>query len=171
MIDRWLGRLMDALLALLAVAFVGAVALNFANVVGRYGFGRSISFADETQVYVMVFMAFLGAAIVAWRRTHLRMDVLARMLPAGPQHALRVAEQLLLVVLGAFVCVQSSRYTLTMFELGRRSDNAGIPMWIPHGAVAIGFGLIAVVSLRRLFDLRSGEREVTPPAAGEGASP
>ena len=38
----------------LAVAFVFAVCLNFANVIGRYAIGHSILGADEVQIYIMV---------------------------------------------------------------------------------------------------------------------
>lgn len=145
---------MKALERLLALAFIFAVLLNFANVVGRYGFGRSISGADEVQVYIMVAMAFLGAAVVASRRGHLRMDVLAKMLPAGVQAALRYAEILAVVVLAGFTVFHSYRYAARMASLGRASDMAGIPMWIPHGAVALGFGLIAVLAALELFRRR-----------------
>jgi TRAP-type C4-dicarboxylate transport system permease small subunit len=131
----------------LALAFIFAVGLNFANVIGRYVVGRSISGADEVQIYIMVWMAFLGAAVVAWRRNHLRMDVLVRFLPATFQAALRFIEVALVLLLAGFTVVQSARYTWQMAALGRTSDVGGIPMWIPHSAVMLGFGLIAVVSL------------------------
>ena len=85
-----MNRLMKGIERVLALAFIAAVCLNFANVVGRYGFGRSIAAADEIQIYIMVFMAFLGAAVVSWRRQHLRMDVLVRFLPARLRTALRI---------------------------------------------------------------------------------
>ena len=135
----------------LALGFIAAVCLNFANVVGRYGFGYSIAAADELQVYVMVYMAFLGAAVVAWRGEHLRMDVLAVRLPASARKALGIAERLLVLALAGFVIVQSSRYAWDMFSLDRRSDNGNIPAWIPHSAVALGFALIALVMLVFLF--------------------
>jgi TRAP-type C4-dicarboxylate transport system permease small subunit len=36
-----------------------------------------------------------------------------------------------------------------MLRIGRTSDMAGVPMWIPHGAVALGFGLILVIAIWR----------------------
>ena len=143
--------LMKAIERLLALAFIFAVALNFANVIGRYVVGRSISGADEVQIYIMVWMAFLGAAVVAWRRNHLRMDVLVHFLPSKIKSFLVLFESGLIVVLAAFTVVQSVRYTWQMAALGRTSDVGGIPMWIPHSAVALGFGLIAVVSLLEFF--------------------
>ena len=135
----------------LALAFVFAVCLNFANVIGRYVVGRSISGADEIQIYIMVWMAFLGAAVVAWRGNHLRMDVLFKMLPERVRAALRLVEVAALVALAGFTLVQSVRYTAQMALLGRTSDLAAIPMWIPHSAVALGFGLIALIGVMNLL--------------------
>jgi TRAP-type transport system small permease protein len=144
-----MNKLMTAIERILALAFIGAVCLNFANVVGRYGFGRSIAGADEVQIYIMVFMTFLGAAVVSWRRQHLRMDVLVRFLPGRAQTALRFCELALIVILGSFVVVQSWRYAAQMFALGRTSDVGDIPMWIPHGAVTLGFALILISAVRK----------------------
>ena len=145
---------MRAIERLLALAFIFAVCLNFANVIGRYVVGRSISGADEVQIYIMVWMAFLGAAVVAWRRNHLRMDVLVQFFPRGIQKALRALEFAMIVGLAGFAVVQSARYTWQMAALGRTSDVGGIPMWIPHSAVALGFALIAVVALTDVFRKR-----------------
>lgn len=144
-----MNRLMKGIERMLALAFIAAVCLNFANVVGRYGFGRSLAAADEIQIYIMVFMAFLGAAVVSWRRQHLRMDVLVRFLPQGVQSALRFCEIVLVVAVAGFVLVQSWRYSAQMFAIGRTSDVGGIPMWLPHGAVTLGFALILISSFRK----------------------
>ena len=152
MIARALDRLMTAIRWLLAAGFVLAVALNFANVIGRYLFGRSMIGADEVQIYIMVAMTFLGAAVVSWRGEHLRMHVIARALPGGMQAALHATEVVLVVALTGFVAVQSSHYAAQMLKLDRMSDNAGIPLWIPHAAVALGFGLIALIAAWRGFE-------------------
>src|SRR5688572_5661845 len=114
-----MNRLMKGIERILALAFIAAVCLNFANVVGRYGFGRSIAGADEIQIYIMVSMAFIGAAVVSWRRQHLRMDVLVRFLPQGFQTGLRLFEILVLVIVAGFTLVQSWQYSAQMFALGR----------------------------------------------------
>ena len=143
-----MNRLMNAIERILALAFIAAVCLNFANVVGRYGFGRSIAAADEIQIYIMVFMAFLGAAVVSWRRQHLRMDVLVRFLPRKVRRGLGFLELALVAAVAGFALVQSWRYSAQMLALGRTSDVGGIPMWIPHGAVTLGFFLLLIASLR-----------------------
>ena len=138
----------------LALAFILAVLLNFTNVIGRYLLGVSLLGSDEVQVFIMVAMTFLGAAVVTRRNRHLRMDALVRFMPAPVQVALSITEQLLLLVLAGFVLTQSYTYTRQMFQFGRTSDMAGVPMWIPHGTVVLGFGLILVVVIGRIVGLR-----------------
>ena len=133
----------------LAVALIGAVLLNFVNVVGRYGFGWGFVAADELQTYIMVYLAFLGAAVASWRGLHLRMDVLALRLPGKVQKALRIVEAVLIVMLCALVTWVALKYVQQMFSLGAKSQNAQIPMWIPHLAIGIGFGLMVVFTLIR----------------------
>ncbi len=164
MIDQAFDRIARVIEVTLALAFIFAVLLNFANVVGRYLLGLSLLGADEVQIFIMVAMTFLGAAVVTRRNLHLRMDVLVRFLPASARVALRVAEQVLLAALAGFVLTQSYFYAVQMWRIGRTSDMAGIPMWIPHATVAIGFTLILVVALWGLARMtrRSPEREAEP---------
>ncbi len=147
MVERFIGSAMTVLQKALGIALIGAVLLNFTNVVARYGFGYSILWADEVEMFILVLVTFLGAAIVGWRRQHLAMDVLRNKL-ARPQAALvTVLETATLVAIALLVCVNSYSYASQMLALGRTSDNAGIPMWIPHSTVAIGFALLAFVAI------------------------
>jgi TRAP-type C4-dicarboxylate transport system permease small subunit len=106
-------------------------------------------------------MTFIGAAVVTRRNMHLRMDVLVRFLPEPIRILLRVLEQLLLATLAGFVMLQSYTYASRMLMIGRSSDMAGMPMWIPHGTVALGFALILVVVIWRLVHIA---RRVPEPA-------
>lgn len=153
MIDRLLDRVARLIELVLAIAFILAVLLNFVNAVGRYLFDLSLLGSDEVEVFIMVAMTFLGAAVVARRDKHLRMDVLVRLMPRAMRLLLRIAEQLLLIALAGFVVSQSYFYAAQMLRLGRISDMAGIPMWIPHGTVLVGFALILLLAVWRLITI------------------
>jgi TRAP-type C4-dicarboxylate transport system permease small subunit len=143
---------------LLGFALIVAVVYNFVNVVGRYAFGQTFLSADEVQIYIMVYIAFLGAAVATWRRAHLRMDVLVQRLPRPVQRALAVLELALVVLLASLVLYVAGGYVIQMAGLDARSQNAGIPMWIPHSAIVLGFGLIAVLSVLQIVQLfRKGD--------------
>jgi TRAP-type C4-dicarboxylate transport system permease small subunit len=157
-----LNRSIDALALglekLLGLALIIAVVINFVNVVGRYIFGSTFISADEVQIYIMVYIAFLGAAVATWRRIHLRMDVLVQRLPNGIKAVLAAAELVLILVLASLVLYVSSGYVAQMARLDARSQNAGIPMWIPHSALVLGFGLIAVLAVLQIVQLfRKGD--------------
>lgn len=156
--NRSIDALALGLERLLGVLLIVAVLYNFVNVVGRYVFGRTFISADEVQIYIMIYIAFLGAAVATWRRMHLRMDVLLQRMPRALQAGLGVLELALILVLAAFVLYVSSGYVKQMAGLDARSQNAGIPMWIPHSAIVLGFGLIAVLSVLQIIQLfRKGD--------------
>ena len=67
MIDKAFDRVTRFIEIVLALAFILAVMLNFTNVIGRYLFGFALLGSDELQVFVMVAMTFLGAAVVTRR--------------------------------------------------------------------------------------------------------
>jgi TRAP-type C4-dicarboxylate transport system permease small subunit len=89
---------------LLGGALIVAVLYNFVNVVGRYVFGETFISADEVQIYIMVYIAFLGAAVATWRRVHLRMDVLVQRLPRAAKATLAALELALVLVLRCSCC-------------------------------------------------------------------
>ena len=156
--NRSIDLLAAALEKLLGAALIVAVLYNFVNVVGRYVVGWTFISADEVQIYIMVYIAFLGAAVATWRRLHLRMDVLVHRLPPRVQAVLGVVELALIVVLAAFVLYVSIGYVKQMAGLDARSQNAGIPMWIPHSAIVLGFGLIAALAvLQFVQSFRKGD--------------
>jgi C4-dicarboxylate transporter DctQ subunit len=136
----------------LGVALIVAVALNFANVVGRYGFNEPLTGVDELQVYLMIGMAFLGGLVAQIRQRHLRMDVLLRAFPAGVARLVNGGEALLTIAVTGLMTWVSWNYTIRIFVLGSRSENAGIPMWIPHSLLAITFTLMTLAALARVCE-------------------
>lgn len=144
---------------LLGAALIVAVIVNVVNVVGRYGFNHAITGADEFQIYLMISMAFLGGLVAHIRRRHLRMDVLTRHFSPGVRRVVNGAEALLAIAVCGLMTWVSWNYTIKMFRIGSHSENAHIPMWMPHSVLAVAFTLMTLVGLVRLVT-----RDETPPA-------
>jgi TRAP-type C4-dicarboxylate transport system permease small subunit len=73
-----------------------------------------------------------------------------------------------LIGLAGFVLSQSYFYARQMLMLGRTSDMAGVPMWIPHAFVALGFALILLIAGWRLVTVAArGRTEPASPADGK----
>jgi TRAP-type C4-dicarboxylate transport system permease small subunit len=138
------GSIFRKLLGLLLIAMV---LLNVANAAGRYLFGRSIEGSDELLVFAMVWLVFLGAVLATARRGHLGFDVLERLLPPGPRRLLRIVQHLAVAALSGYVALQSWAVLQKFLTIGQSSMALGIPMAIPHAAVAVSFLLIALFSL------------------------
>ena len=134
-----------------------SIAINFANVIGRYVFLSPIIWAEEVMIFIMVWCVFIGAIPVSYDGRHLKMDLLsANLKPPLKQIVNAFAVTVLLIVCG-FVAVQSYKATSLFGRLGQESTVAGIPMVIPHAALLIGFVLIIIAVAARFRHHISGQ--------------
>jgi TRAP-type C4-dicarboxylate transport system permease small subunit len=140
-------RLLDRLERICGVLFIWIVLLNFASASGRYVAGTPIVGADEVQVFTMIWLIFLGAAMAAMRRVHLRMDVLTMNLSPRWAWWRHLAEALLTMTVCAVMVWVSSDFTYQIYSMEQKSDAAEIPMWIPHLSVVVGFIGMSLCSL------------------------
>jgi C4-dicarboxylate transporter DctM subunit len=156
-VDRAFAVVVRGIELALGLAFLFAVVLNFVTAADRFIFKKSIIGSDEVQVFIMIWMTFVGAAVVTWRHQHLRMDVLSSRFPFKVRMALLAVELVLILVLMVVLLRESAHYTLLMQAIDRRSDLGAMPMWVPHSALCIGFSLIGLITLRaRAASVRGG---------------
>lgn len=148
-VDKLVDALTFVVERVLALALIFGILLNFINVVGRYLAGFTIAGGDEIEIYILIWIAFIGAAVVTWRGEHLRMDVLLSACPVWVQKAEAIIETLVMVAVTTFVAWQSFLYVERIHSLGALSDIAHIPTWIPHSAITIGFGSMALLVVLR----------------------
>lgn len=148
-VDKLVDALTFVVERVLALALIFGISLNFINVVGRYLAGFTIAGGDEIEIYILIWIAFIGAAVVTWRGEHLRMDVLLSACPVWVQKAEAIIETLVMVAVTTFVAWQSFLYVERIHSLGALSDIAHIPTWIPHSAITIGFGSMALLVVLR----------------------
>ncbi len=131
-----------------------AIAINFANIVGRYLFLAPLAWAEEVLSFLVIWGVAFGASAVTYDRRHLAMDLFS---DAFPPRLRRVLDALILgtmIVLCGFACVQGWKIVGIMASNGQVSITAGIPMTIPYVSFVVGFGLITVAAalemLRRI---------------------
>lgn len=166
---RSLDRLATGLLAVLGLVLIAMVALSVWNVISRYVFNDALLWADEVATFAMIVLAYLGAVICAWRGTEIRMDILLTLLPDGAQRVLRIGQQVVIVVLTAWIAWLSWGYVARILSVGMQSTGAKVPLWIINGTLTLGFALFALIALARLVRLVThGTESLSPsPAAAE----
>lgn len=153
------GQGLRRLYAVLGVVMLGGVALNLANVIGRYALGKPIFWAEEVLVGMVIWGVFFGAAVVSWRGDHLNMDLFYARLGRRMLLAVNLLIAAVMVGVCLFVAWQSWTIVKMFYETGAVSAGAQIPKVIPHAALMIGFFLSALAVLvrwRRWLLVRNG---------------
>ncbi len=123
-----------------------AIAINFANIVGRYLFFAPLPWAEEVLIYLVVWGVFLGSIAVSYDNRHLVMDLVLRIVHARLQGAIEALTLVMTVGFCGFVFVQAWTIVALMARVSQVSIAAQIPMTIPYSAFVVGFGLIPVAA-------------------------
>ena len=126
------------------------VAISFCNVVARYLFGYAIFWAEEVLVFLAIWGVFIGMAAAAYERAHLNMDLFSNSISGRVKIVLNAAMTATLLACCGFMLVQSWQVVALFYQGGVVSVSAGVPKWIPHAALPVGFALTAVAVLIRI---------------------
>lgn len=138
--------------AIAAILLVCSVTINTANIIGRYVFSVSLSWAEEIMLFMMVGCVFFGSCAVAWEGRQIRMDVIVAMLPRKVQAALALLTDLVFIAAAAGVTYFAYPVIAQLAAYDERSQAANFPLVIPQAMVPIGFtvmGLLVAIRLLR----------------------
>jgi TRAP-type C4-dicarboxylate transport system permease small subunit len=156
----WGARSLVAILRMLAgVLLVASIALNFANVIGRYFFNSSIFWAEEVMLFLMVGCVFLGNGVVAWSGRQIRMDVIIGMMPAKVRDVLNLAAELVFIGIALAIVVFSLPVIRDLYNFDQRSQSAEVPLFIPQALIPVGLLIMVLLVVVRL--LTGGDRDTS----------
>lgn len=140
----------QACLVIAALSLLCIVAINGANVVARYFFGRAFSWAEELMLFLMILGVFTGAVAVTWRNLHIRIDTLVERLPPAIGRAAMLVAALASIAILAVVTFASFRLVSLLQSMDQRSDALNAPSWLPQSFLTIGLGMMALMMLARI---------------------
>lgn len=143
--------------AIVGVLILAGIAINFANVIGRYVFLQPVIWADEAMVYIMVWTVFMGAVLVSFEGQHLKMDFFSIMLPSPWKQIINGIAAVSFLAVCLFVIPQTWTVVKLVWNFGQRSVVAEIPMVIPHAALLLGFVLMFLAVILRVRSYVRGE--------------
>jgi C4-dicarboxylate transporter DctQ subunit len=143
--------LMTALRIAAGAMLALSVAVNFANIIGRYFLSVSLPWAEEAMLFLMIGCVFLGAGPVGWAGRHIRMDVVVSLLPRRARKAFDVLSDLATIVTCLALAIFAWPVMTMLTELDQRSQSANIPLVIPQAALPLGLGLMALLVAVRLI--------------------
>lgn len=148
-IARAVGAGARAVRFLVTVILLVSVALNFANIVGRYFLNSPIDWAEEVMLFLMVAIVFLGAVAVSWEGRHIKMDIVIGLLPARLRQAFELLAALAEIAVAVTIAVMGMPVIERLAAFDQRSQAANMPLAVPQAAIPIGLLLIAIVTLAR----------------------
>ena len=149
-----------ALAAVRMVCIVQASALFLIvvfAVIGRYVFGRSLTWTEEVPRYLLIWISFLGAAACVARREHVGFDVLFNALPDRIRRWLGAAIGLLILSFGWVVF----RHGITFVKDFGPDLMETIPFtnyWY-YIAMPIAGALIVLFAAKNIVDSLTGKHE------------
>src|SRR5262249_26695352 len=153
------GWLLTLTRAAAGIFLISSVAINFANIIGRYFFSVSIPWAEEIMLFLMVGCVFTGCCAVAWEGRQIRMDVIIAMMPTKVHNLFHLLSDLVLIAAGALVTAFAGPVIPTLAAFDERSQAANFPLVIPQAMVPMGYTLMALlVAVRLLTRRRPGTR-------------
>jgi C4-dicarboxylate transporter DctQ subunit len=136
------------------IFLISSVAINFANIIGRYFFSVSIPWAEEIMLFLMVGCVFTGCCAVAWEGRQIRMDVIIAMMPAKVRDLFHLLSDLVLIAAAAAVTAFAWPVITQLAAFDERSQAANFPLVIPQAMVPIGYTLMALLVAVRLLTRR-----------------
>ncbi|EPC03180.1 C4-dicarboxylate ABC transporter permease [Litchfieldella anticariensis FP35 = DSM 16096] len=133
-----LDRFFEAVAALLLSAIT---LLALAAVVARYVLNASLSWSSEVLIGLLVYVTFFCGYLALRQGAHLRIDVVAALLPRRGQWLLFFVNQALIGVVCVVMVVWGLEQTLTFSH--RTTLMLGAPQWLFYVAVPIsGAGML-----------------------------
>ncbi len=148
---------LDAALERVEEVFIGALLIAssfvlFINVVARYGFNDSFTWAEELKRYAIVWMVFIGSSLAARKGAHISVDVLWRVLGDHPaRRVLVVSVDALCVLFSLFLVVYGWDLVAQAREFGQVTASLQVPLWTVQLAIPVGGALMALRFAQHLF--------------------
>lgn len=128
------------------------VLLAFINVILRYAFDMSLTWAGELTNYLFIWSALFGAAYGFKKGIHISVTILIeKFSPAIMKFFLLFANIISIAYLG-LISYFGYQLVLMLQDFGEISIDLGIPMWIPHLVLPIAFLLAAYRTAEKLYE-------------------
>lgn len=160
---KYTRKILDALNVLTEYAvsalLIVMVVVVFLQVIFRFILRASLPWSEELSRYVMVWIAFLGAAIGVRRKSHIGVEALIIILPKNWQKWAGFFVSLCSAVFFAFL-VKYGRLILRTVVF-QRSPAMELSMAIPYSAILVGGALMLVYSLYNAVEIATTRGEET----------
>lgn len=152
---RWFHRLEEGLISFLLAAMT---LITFAQVIARYIFNYSFTWALELAMFTFGGLIFLGLSYGVRVNAHIGVDALVKAVPKKIAHIAGIIACLLCLIYTTIVFYGAWVYVNKMYTIGILAQDMPVPQWIPRLVLPIGFVLLFIRFGEVLLDMLRGRR-------------
>ncbi|MCI0501356.1 MAG: TRAP transporter small permease [Epsilonproteobacteria bacterium] len=129
------------------------VLLAFVNVVLRYLFDMSLTWAGELTNYFFIWSALFGAAYGFKKGVHISVTLLLSAFSPIIAKIFMIIANIISVVYLVAISYFGYQLVLMLMDFEEMSIDLEIPMWIPHLVIPLAFALAAYNAVGRVYDI------------------
>ena len=129
------------------------VLLSFINVILRYAFDMSLTWAAELTNYLFIWAALFGAAYGFKQGAHISVSLIIEKFPPAVTKGFLMFANLVSIIYLALISYFGYQLVLMLVDFGEMSIDLEIPLWIPHLVLPIAFALAAYRSAEKLVEI------------------
>ncbi|SDN71201.1 TRAP transporter small permease [Bacillus sp. OK048] len=148
-----IGSLLNRLLnGFMVACLVGMCILIFSNVVSRYIFSSSITWANELSRFFFVWLIFFGAIGAFIKNEHMGVDMLVKRFSKKVKKTLYIITNLIILIL--LYNILDGSIKITQLSLDSPAPATEIPLAFMDGmgiVVSIGMAIIIFINLFKVF--------------------
>ncbi len=130
--------------SLIAFLLFGATILLFVNVVLRYVFSSSPTWAEEVIRYTMIWITFIGGSVCVRNYLHVGIDIFVVNAPSTVKKTLTVLSELASSLFCFIITYYGYENTMLVIDTSQKSPALYMPMWIVYIAMPLGTFLMAI---------------------------
>lgn len=146
-LDRVIEQVCEAAVIFCGMLLIAAAVYVSADLISRKVFSASLVGANELSGYVLAISTAWAFSYALVHRSHIRIDVFYRNLPARWRAAIDVVAVASLAALAAVFVFFAQRYLFFVWQRGSRSiTSLAMPLWIPMSGWLLGWIFFLLIS-------------------------
>ena len=127
------------------------ILMAFSQIVLRNFFATGIDWSDALGRYLVVWVAFIGAAIATREGKHITIDLLSRWLTGAGSTAVQALSCFFSAVICGLLTVAAAKFLWFEAQMGSTAFLA-LPVWIPELIMPVTFGLMTLRFMAGMFN-------------------
>jgi len=163
---KWIDKHLEEYLLVYLLVMIACVMML--QIIMRYVFKASLSWAEEFTRYCFVWSVFLSISYSIKKGSMLKIDAVTSLMPKMIQKLINILIEIVVFAFLAILLFNSKEVIVRLIQSGQTSPAMEMPMYYVYAATIVGFSLgvfrsiqSIIISIMKLFKDKSNLTEVS----------